>query len=335
MMHIMIDGSLGEGGGQILRTSLALSAISNIGIDVENIRVGRPNPGLRPQHLCSLNAIREITSADMSGGKVGSLHVSFLPRGIKPGDYLFDIGTAGSVTLLAHTLLLPLLLCEERSTITLKGGTDVPWSPTTSYYENVTLEVLRKLGIDVHFEASMRGYYPKGGGIVKMEIEPWLDRSPLGDVRVRKPRKLFIDSSCSGLSGGVAERQAASAEKVLGEFETEMVNGIPGSGIGSSITIWAQAGDLPIGFSAIGKRGYLAEDVGRDAALGILRVIEGHASDEHLPDQLIPFLLFPDGRSSIPIPAMTGHLSTNIQVSEKFMNFEHTYEKGKLEIRKK
>ena len=159
---IEIDGSHGEGGGQILRTAVAMSMVNREKVSVSNIRANRPNPGLSHQHLMALKAAEEISDAETEGLKKGSRKITFDPGEIKGGFYRFDIGTAGSITLLLQTVLPPALLCEDQVEIEVKGGTDVKWSPPYDYFENVLLGNLRKMGAEVESELVSRGHYPKG-----------------------------------------------------------------------------------------------------------------------------------------------------------------------------
>ncbi len=171
-----LDGSYGEGGGQILRTSLSFSALLGAPVKIERIRAGRPKPGLRPQHLTAVRALARITGAEVAGAELHSQELTFKPRAPKPGHYLFDVaeksGSAGSVTLIAQTLLPPLLQGGRPSTLILKGGTHVPWSPTAHYLIHVFIPALARLGAPVTMTLERWGWYPRGGGEVRLSLAP-------------------------------------------------------------------------------------------------------------------------------------------------------------------
>jgi len=333
MMSVTIDGSMGEGGGQILRTSLSLSALTQNPVRITNIRAGRPNPGLRAQHLTSLRAIGAINKGAFEGGELGSSEVSFHPGITEAGRYEFDIGTAGSVTLLIHTLLPPLLYCDKASEITVIGGTDVPWSPTTSYYRNVTLAFLKRMGIDAHLDVLEHGYYPKGGGSATISIKPWKKERPIGKIKVVAPDRALIESCAHGLGSGLAERQASAAKKELGMIDAEVLIEENGRGQGNALTISAWAGDVPIGCSSIGRKGYSPEDLGRDAAREFIKIVSRERCDQHLPDQIVPLMFLKGEEAVLPIPGITGHLSTNLDVTKRFMDIEYEITEEKMKIK--
>ena len=174
-----IDGSYGEGGGQILRNAVALSVLTNKPIKILNIRANRPNPGIKAQHYVALKSIVEITNAEAKGLKIGSSQISFKPNKINGGIYKFDIGTAGSITLVFQACILALTKCTENITIRLTGGTDVRWSPTWDYFQNVYLPLIKKMGITVQSKLILRGYYPKGGGEALITMKPTKKINPL------------------------------------------------------------------------------------------------------------------------------------------------------------
>jgi len=333
-MPIAIDGSLGEGGGQILRTSLGLSSLTGRPIKVFNIRAGRPNPGLRAQHLVSIRAMREITGGRLIGDEIGSKVVEFIPDGVMPGNYKFDIGTAGSVTLLTHSLLPPLLSCDGSSDVTVRGGTDVRWSPTVSYYKNVTLVALGKMGIEASIDIVRRGYFPKGGGEISIHIKPWKKRKGLGSVKLRPPKRIFIESCAHGLGRDVIEDQVNAAIKELEGFNIELLHDDSGSiGRGNAVTIWAMAGDMPIGHSVLGSKGLSPNSVGEEAGRVFKSLIQTGRCDKYLPDQLIPFVFLADGNSSVPLSEVTGHLKTNLDICGRFIDLNYSIENECLKVK--
>src|SRR4030066_1037453 len=169
---IEIDGSFGEGGGQVLRTSLSLSCLLNKPFRIFNIRKKRKKPGLMPQHLMGIRSLKLISNARVTGDSQGSIELLFEPGEVKAGDYFFDIGTAGSTSLLLQAIILPLIFANNTSSLTLKGGTHVPFSPPFHYISGVFIPILNKLGIEVGAKIESYGFYPKGGGKVRVEIMP-------------------------------------------------------------------------------------------------------------------------------------------------------------------
>ena len=338
---IVIDGSYGEGGGQILRTAIALSVITEKPVKIVKIRANRPNPGLRPQHLHGILALKELGNARVKGAKVGSTVLEFIPGKAEPKHVRVPIKTAGSITLVLQALLPAMAFTGGSFEIT--GGTDVPWSPPVDYLKNVTLYALGKMGLQAELEIRRRGHYPKGGGLVVGKVEPWEERKPLVALEWGKIESFRGISHATNLPTHVAERQAKAAEGRLRELygvpveiETEVSRSL---GPGSGIVVWAETDSLRLGGDALGKRGKPAEVVGREAAEELIGQLEPKkAVDRFLGDQLIPFLAFAGGE--IGVTEVTNHLVTNIWVVEQFLGriFEvegEVGEPGKVKVVKR
>ncbi|WP_440956993.1 RNA 3'-terminal phosphate cyclase [Methanosarcina sp. Mfa9] len=326
-----IDGSYGEGGGQLVRTAVALSAITGRPVKITNIRKNRPNPGLKPQHLKALETTAMVCSARVSGLSQGSTEFSFSPMEIKGGKYRIDIGTAGSIPLLLQCLMPALPFAEEKIELTVKGGTDVAWSPTIDYLRHVTLQALEKMGYAGRVKLQERGYYPKGGGTVLATFEP----CKLRGFHFKNPKnKLNLEvqgiSHASNLPSHVVARQAEAAKTLLLEegyspdIGTECFELFS---TGSGITLWTGF----FGGSALGKKGLPAEKVGRQAAGEILPELRSLAAvDVHLADQLIPYMALA-GNSSYTVRELSMHTKTNIWVTEQFLDVKFRIrEKGEL-----
>ncbi|NJE09614.1 RNA 3'-terminal phosphate cyclase [Thermococcus sp. MAR1] len=317
---IVIDGSYGEGGGQILRTAIALSVITKKPVKIVKIRANRPNPGLRPQHLHGILALKELSNARVKGAKVSSTVLEFIPGKAEPKHVRVPIKTAGSITLVLQALLPAMAFIGGSFEIT--GGTDVPWSPPVDYLKNVTLHALGKMGIEAELEIRRRGHYPKGGGLVVGRVKPWEEKKPLKALEWSKIESFAGISHATNLPAHVAERQAKAAKERIEELysvpvgiETEVSRSL---GPGSGIVVWAETDSLRLAGDALGKRGKPAEVVGREAADELLDQLEPKkAVDRFLGDQLIPFLAFAGGE--IGVTEVTSHLITNVWVVEQFL----------------
>jgi len=322
---IEIDGAYGEGGGQILRTALAFSAILKQPVKVNRIRAGRRNPGLQPQHLKSIEALAKITRSETEGAKIGSDKITFIPGEIVPGHYEFDIGTAGSVTLLLQALLPPLSLAQSKSSLILTGGTHVAWSPPFHYLTEVLFPALAQIGVQVRAEIERWGWYPKGGGRMKVEIHPAPDLSPISLVNRGAIQGVYGISATSNLPLHVAERQRERAlTRIENELnlkaEIEILSAVPSNGQGSFLFLVAETEGAKAGFSSLGKRGKRAEVVADEAVDSLKKYLESNGCiDPHLADQLVPFMVFGDGRSSFTTTCITEHLLSNLWVVERFM----------------
>jgi RNA 3'-terminal phosphate cyclase (ATP) len=305
---IEIDGSFGEGGGQIVRTAVALSAVTGKPVHIRKIRQGRPKPGLAAQHACALAALADLCDARTSGIAPGSSEISFSPGRIRGGRHRVEIGTAGSITLLMQCLLPALLRADAPATLEVQGGTDVQWAPTVDYFAHVFLPALTSFGVNVGLELRQRGYYPRGQGSVLLKVEP-------AELKAAHFVKNEADSvrgisHCSNLPEHVAARQADSAEQALAgagysaRIDREALR-LPS--MGSGITLWSGFK----GASSLGERGLPAEKVGRRAAEEMIIELSSAASvDLHLADQLIVYLAQAGGSCSVREVSL--HTKTNI-----------------------
>ena len=324
-----IDGSFGEGGGQIVRTAVALAAVTETPIRITRIRQGRPKPGLAPQHVQAILAMAKICSAKIAGVSPGSAEIVFEPGRIASGNYGIDIGTAGSIPLLMQCLLPAMIKSDGPITLMVTGGTDVRWSPTIDYFKNVFLPALGEFGAQVRLECRKRGYYPRGGGLVIFTVNP----GKLKPAHL-KPQKLGIVegvSHCSNLPDHVARRQAESATRALKDavYDSKVsMEVLKETSTGSGITLWSGHK----GGSALGERGIRAEDVGKAAAEEIMAELASPAAvDVHLADQLIPYLALAGG--SYTVRQISKHARTNIWTASRFLDTKIDFEdEGVLRI---
>ncbi len=300
---LSIDGSLLEGGGQIVRSAVALSAVTGTPVEIHAIRKKRARPGLANQHCAAVRAVAEACHARVEGNIPGSTRLSFLPGSIVYRDTTIDVGTAGSIPLVIQAWL-PVAL-EEGGLLTVQGGTEVQFSPTIDYFTEVFLPALGRAGAGVGVEVIRRGYYPVGGGIVRIAAEPAVPPR----VVPGRAKGNGIRSCSSNLPGHVAERQAASARAYLlketGEDYPVSIRRSEGPGTGSSCTVWNGAK----GSCSLGKRGLPAEKVGEAAASGLVAGLRaGGDVDSHLSDQLLLYLA--RGGGSYTAPELTLHART-------------------------
>ena len=324
---ITIDGSQLEGGGQILRGAVALSALSRTPVEVVRIRARRGKPGLAPQHIAAVQAVASACDASCEGLRPGSDRIAFRPglpvaRAVKA-----DVGTAGSVALVLQAWL-PVALVAGGS-ITVTGGTEVDRSPTIDYLEQVLFRVLARHGAKIRTEVLTRGYYPEGGGEVRVSVEAGrLAPIALPDG---KPVACGIVSCSSNLPDHVAERQAAAAQRFLagrlgGPCEVRL-DRRKGASTGSSCTVWAGSK----GACSLGKRGVPADRVGETAARELLgEFTRGGQVDTHLADQLLIFLALSGGQFTAP--ACSLHAATMCWLLERFGYGVHSRTNGVVEF---
>lgn len=321
---------MGEGGGQVLRTAIALSALSMKPVKVYNIRAKRSNPGLRPQHLTGIKMLAKIANAEVQGLYVNSMTITFNPKQCQAGKFEFNIGTAGSISLILQTVLPVLAFAPGKTELKIIGGTDVKWSPPIDYMKNIFIKYLEKMSYKVKIEVIRRGHYPRGGGIVRVTTQPVKKLKPINITERGEIIKIKGISHCVKLPRHVAERQRKAAIEILRkagytniEIETEWYEPSRNKhlGPGSGIVLWAitDKGAI-IGADALGERGKRAEEVGREAAQKLLKEINSNAPiDSHIADMLPPYMAVADGKSKIKVSKLTLHAKTNMKVVEKIL----------------
>jgi RNA 3'-terminal phosphate cyclase (ATP) len=321
-----LDGSFGEGGGQILRTGLALSLLTGRGFHLRNVRAGRLKPGLQPQHLQSVRAASVIGKAQTRGASRGSTDLVFEPGPVTPGRYRFDIGTAGATGLVLHTIYLPLALCNTGpSEVTLVGGTHVRTSPSFHFLDVTWRRYLRACGLRLSLKLVRPGFYPRGGGVVEASIQSGtrLHGIRLGD---RGPVKATGFSAVAGLPEDIARRQARRAKYRLEQhgLDVDLREETWDGGPGTVIAIELNTVPAPTLFCAIGGRGRPAERVADDVADEVIAYLEAGPGlvDAHSADQLVLPLALAQGSSEYRVAQVTRHLTTNVAVVRRFLDRE-------------
>ncbi len=322
----MIDGSFGEGGGQILRTSLALSLVTGKPFSISRIRAGRKTPGLLRQHLTAVNAAARVGCAEVTGAAIGSQQLTFAPQTITADFYSFAIGTAGSATLVLQTVLPALLIADRPSTIVLEGGTHNPYAPPFDFLAKVFLPLVNRLGPSVSAEIERPGFYPAGGGKFQVRIEPSvklarLDLPSRGIVRARRARAIVAN-----LPHNIAKRElSVIANKLSWKAEwlsAEMADNSRGPG--NVVMIEIESEHLTELFTGFGERGVPAEAVaGRAVKEARQYLAIEAATGEYLADQLLVPIAIAGG-GSFTTTRLSRHASTNIEVIRKFLDVEIT-----------
>jgi RNA 3'-terminal phosphate cyclase (ATP) len=326
MSLLELDGSFGEGGGQILRTSLALSLVTGRGFHLRNVRAGRAKPGLQAQHLMSVRAAADVGRAQTRGASRDSSDLVFEPGPVAPGRYRFDIGTAGATGLVLHTVYLPLAYrAAAPSQLTLVGGTHVRTSPSFHFLDTTWRRYMALCGLRVGLKLSRPGFYPRGGGVVEAHVQPC---PRLRGVRLagRGPVAVRGFSAVAGLPESIARRQARRATIRLGQqgvkadIHEEQWEGGPGT----VLAIEVDTAPVAALFVAVGERGKPAErvaDEAADEALAFLRA--GPAPvDPHSGDQLVLPLALAEGPSEYRVAEVTRHLTTNVATVRRFLDRE-------------
>lgn len=332
MSMVTIDGSYGEGGGQILRSSLALSVLTGKPMRIFNIRAGRKNPGLRPQHLTSVRAAAIICNAQIDGAKVGSTELTFEPKSLEGGSLVVDVSldqpSAGSGTLVFQTVFPALLFAKQPSFVRItRCGTHVPFSPPYDYIAFVFLPIVLKMSAKGELKLVKAGWFPKGGGEIEAAIQPV--NQPLKPINLTERGKLeriWVFSELSNLKRSIAVRQANQAvNRLLGmgfrqsEIEVE-IREIPSPSTGTMVFIVAEFDNVIAGFSALGELGKPAEKVADEAIDDFAEYWRTDAPlDKHLSDQIVLFMALAHGKSVIKTSALTQHALTHIWVIQQFL----------------
>lgn len=321
---LSIDGSFGEGGGQIIRSSLALSLITGKAFHVYNVRARRDKPGLKPQHLTAVTSAAKIGGAQVEGARVGASEFTFIPGQVTPGEYLFSIGTAGATMLVLQTILPPLMIADKPSRITLEGGTHNKHAPPFDFLQKTFLPLVNRTGPHVFMELERYGFYPPGGGRINVTIKPLteperLEMEERGEIKDRRARALVVK-----LPESIAERELQVIREHL-NFKTEELRvetSDKALSPGNIVMIEIKSEHLTELITSVGERGLRAETVAERAAMEAASYLQtGAPVGEHLADQLLIPLAIARG-GSYTTGALSLHTTTNIEIIRKFLDVQ-------------
>ncbi len=339
--NLIIDGSYGEGGGQILRTALALSCVTKKPFKIYNIRKNRPKPGLAQQHLTCILAAKEISSAKVNNAEIRSTCVEFNPNELNCGEFKFDISTAGAVTLVLQAITLPLIFAKSKTKLILKGGTHTNWAPIYDYFKSIFCRMLLKLGVKIESKLIQYGFYPKGGGQILVTVYP-VDRLKSINLTDRGRLVSLKGVACvANLGAHIARRERKACMELLKNFNPEIeIRQVHAKCPGTYIFLCANFENSIAGFSRLGERGKPAEVVGEEVAKEFLQYYEsGSALDKYMGDQILPYLAVAGG-GEYTTCEITRHLLANAWVIEKFLPVKIEIEgkqgePGKVKVRSK
>lgn len=317
---ILIDGAFGEGGGQILRTSLSLSVITGKTVSIHSIRAGRAKPGLLRQHLACVEAARAVSGARVTGARLGSLELEFHPDAIRGGEFRFEIGSAGSTMLVLQTVLPMLLRAKESSSVTIEGGTHNPMAPPFEFVARRFLPLLSRMGAQVELTLLRPGFYPVGGGAIHATIRPGaltrLDLEASGSRTI-----VGATAFVANLPLSIAERELAVVKAKFAldprACRVEAIRSAPSPG--NALSIDVDAGSHVEVFTGLGERGKSAEKVALEVVEEVRRYLQrGAPVSEHLADQLLLPLALAGGGSFVT-SAPSDHATTNAAVIARFL----------------
>ena len=323
---LILDGSFGEGGGQILRSALGLSLVTGEPFRIEKIRAGRKNPGLLRQHLTAVQAAAMVGAAEVTGAFVGSKELTFKPTRIQGGDYAFAIGTAGSAMLVLQTILPALLLADKASTLRLEGGTHNPFAPPFDFLTKSFLPILNRMGAKVSARLERYGFYPAGGGKAHFTIEPCTKLQPINLLERGELIRKSVKAIVANLPRHIAERELDVIRRRM-EFDQEQLEIIEttnSNGPGNALLMEIESQNVTEVFTAFGEKGVSAERVAEQVIKEAREYLYREAAvGEHLADQLLlPMALAGGGAFTTLKPSL--HTTTNIEVIRQFLDVQIT-----------
>ena len=318
-----IDCSRGEGGGQSVRTSVAMSTVINEEVHLTRIRENRPTNGLSKQHCTAVQAVIDLTGSKVVGNTLGSRELTVMPGTDRKYDLQMDIGTAGSASLVLQAMQLATVPFDRKVSVDISGGTNVRWAPPIDYYQNVLYPLMSKMGIRASVEVLRRGFYPEGGGRVKAVFEPIEKIRPLN--LLDKGELLKVSGVCyiQRLPRSIAEQMIEGCHQIMDEYcdvyiSTSVTNG-DSKGIG--ISLFAEYENSILGSSTLSMRGQPVTQAGMDVASDMIQIMRsGETLDVHTADQLLPYMAMADGDSAFTVSRISRHLLSQMDTLETFLN---------------
>jgi RNA 3'-phosphate cyclase len=320
---VEIDGAHGEGGGQLVRTAVTIAAVRGVAIRVADIRAGRRHPGLAAQHVAAVRAVAALCDAHCDGVEVGSRSLSFTPRRLRGGEFDIDVGTAGSIALVLQAMLPAAIASGERVAVHLRGGTDVRAAPPIDYLRLVLLPLLAGMGVHAELDVLRRGYYPPGGGEVRLALQPVARLRPFAAETRGAIGPIEIHAHVARLPLQIAERMASAAREALpADLPTEShvalcapeLSGSPGG----AVVLRTACDHGVLGAAEVAERGVPAERLGRAAAESLLRDLEvGATLDVHAVDQMLVYQALADGPSVFRAAPPSSHAATAMWLLER------------------
>jgi RNA 3'-phosphate cyclase len=323
MLHI--DGSYGEGGGQLLRTAVALAAVTGRATTIDRIRAGRAKPGLAAQHVAAVRAVAELCGAKVEGLALRASRIVFAPGAARGGSFDIDIGTAGSAVLVVQALLPAALAARAECRIAIRGGSDVRGAPPLDYARRVFLPLVARMGVDARLEVPKRGYFPHGGGLLELRVAP----SKLRALRIAERgslREIGGLAHVARLPLSIAERMRDAALRELGahgaraRIEAASLGEGEAMGTGGAIVVWAESEATVLGAGRAAERGVPAEVLGAAVGRALADDLDaGVALDQHAADQLLVYLALAPGESEFTSRGVSSHARTAMWLIEQFL----------------
>jgi len=326
-----IDGAHGEGGGQLVRMACALAAMTGTPVRLQNVRARRDPPGLAAQHLAAVRAVAELCAAETAGLELRAREFTFMPGKIRGGDFRFDVGTAGSITLVLQALLPVALAAPSAVHLQVRGGTDVRAAPPLDYLRHVLLPLLTRLGVQAVLEVMQRGYYPRGGGEVRLAVES----SRLNGIELDTPgmiEELGGALHIANLPVHILERMERTVRERLAPYgpvglAIDLLGPDRAVGSGGAAVLWARTAKTVLGAAAVAQRGVPAEAVATGAVRGLIAELDAGATlDVHASDQLLVYLAIARGSSSFTVREVTSHTRTTAWLLEQFLPVRITFQ---------
>ncbi len=325
-----IDCSRGEGGGQAVRTSVAMAAITGVDTHLTRIRENRPTNGLSKQHCTAVEGVSRLTGCQVIGNQLGSPELTILPCDQKDYEISMDVGTAGSIALVLQAMILSARNHDKPVKIDLTGGTNVMWSPPIDSYGQILFPLMKEIGIDASLEIVQRGLYPEGGGRAIVKLQPYKHIKPLDLVSLGELKGVKAVSFVQNLPEWIAEQMEAGCREALGDIPLEIVREYSDEGIskGAGMSLVAEYENGRLGSNVLTSRSHPAKQAGIDVANDLIKIMEsGSTMDVHTADQLLPYMAMADGNSSFSVSRISRHLLSQMDTLETFLDVKFGVER--------